>query len=238
MLSPRLDDVVEHRTLVASAARRAGRRGARGQGVHRIPRRLRPRARRRHPSLPRGGHEGDARDAPRDLRPARALRAHRHRALGRVAPEDACRRSRRSCSRAASAHGASPGGCVVLRGGTALLARLGGLVAGALVTPLLLPWLPFRAFSAKGALVGAVFGGGADGARWESVGVSAALGCGLALVVDRVVRGDELHRDVTDHFAVGSGTRDAPCAAPGRSPAPLSRSCSGSCRRSSERSDA
>ncbi len=40
------------------------------------------------------------------------------------------------------------------RGGSALLVFLCGLLAGAVVTPLLLPRLPWRAFAAKGALVG------------------------------------------------------------------------------------
>ncbi len=44
------------------------------------------------------------------------------------------------------------------RGGAALGALLAGVVAGAVVTPVLLPWLPWRAFSAKGALVGTAAG--------------------------------------------------------------------------------
>ncbi|SDL51390.1 CO dehydrogenase/acetyl-CoA synthase delta subunit [Geoalkalibacter ferrihydriticus] len=40
------------------------------------------------------------------------------------------------------------------RGGTAVLAALAGVFAGAVLTPVLLPWLPWRAFAAKGALVG------------------------------------------------------------------------------------
>jgi hypothetical protein len=71
---------------------------------------------------------------------------------------------------------------MLVRGGTALLAGLGGLVAGAFVTPLLLPWLPFRAFSAKGALVGAVFAAGLLALTWESVGALAASGAAIALV--------------------------------------------------------
>jgi hypothetical protein len=71
---------------------------------------------------------------------------------------------------------------VLVRGGTALLAGLGGLVAGAFATPLLLPWLPFRAFAAKGALVGAVFAAGLLALTWASVGVLAALGAAIALV--------------------------------------------------------
>lgn len=40
------------------------------------------------------------------------------------------------------------------RGGSALLVFIAGLLAGAVLTPVLLPWLPWRAFAAKGALVG------------------------------------------------------------------------------------
>ncbi len=42
----------------------------------------------------------------------------------------------------------------LLRGLTAILAGLAGVLAGAVATPVLLPWLPGRAFSAKGALAG------------------------------------------------------------------------------------
>lgn len=41
------------------------------------------------------------------------------------------------------------------RGTTAVAVFLAGVFGGAVLTPLLLPWLPWRAFSAKGALVGA-----------------------------------------------------------------------------------
>lgn len=40
------------------------------------------------------------------------------------------------------------------RGGTAVLSGLGGLFAGAVITPMLLPWLPGRAFALKGAVAG------------------------------------------------------------------------------------
>lgn len=42
------------------------------------------------------------------------------------------------------------------RGGTAFLVYLGGVLTGAVLTPLLLPWLPGRAFALKGGLAGAV----------------------------------------------------------------------------------
>lgn len=45
---------------------------------------------------------------------------------------------------------------VLARGAALLAAGYAGLLAGALAMPALLPWLPFRAFSAKGALLGAV----------------------------------------------------------------------------------
>jgi len=44
------------------------------------------------------------------------------------------------------------------RGGTAWLVALGGVFCGAVLTPLLLPWLPGRAFSLKGALTGGAAG--------------------------------------------------------------------------------
>jgi len=44
-----------------------------------------------------------------------------------------------------------------IRGGSAILAGLAGLLAGAVVTPILLPWLPGRAFALKGAVAGIVF---------------------------------------------------------------------------------
>lgn len=42
------------------------------------------------------------------------------------------------------------------RGSTLLLATLGAIIAGAIATPLLLPWIPFRQFWLKGATVGAM----------------------------------------------------------------------------------
>ncbi len=47
-----------------------------------------------------------------------------------------------------SLHGA------LVRGGTAILVFLTSLLAGAVLTPVLLPWVPGRAFSVKGAIVG------------------------------------------------------------------------------------
>lgn len=44
------------------------------------------------------------------------------------------------------------------RGGPALLAWGAGLLAGAVMTPILLPWIPGRAFAGKGALCGAAIG--------------------------------------------------------------------------------
>jgi len=44
------------------------------------------------------------------------------------------------------------------RGGAAILTGLIGLLAGAVLTPLLLPWLPGRVFAMKGAITGLVVG--------------------------------------------------------------------------------
>jgi hypothetical protein len=48
----------------------------------------------------------------------------------------------------------------------AALLALTGLIAGSVLTPLLLPWLPGRAFSLKGALVGLLLAAGAIAAGW------------------------------------------------------------------------
>lgn len=45
------------------------------------------------------------------------------------------------------------------RGGTASLTTIVGMLAGALLVPLLLPWLPAKSFWIKGALTGGVAGG-------------------------------------------------------------------------------
>ena len=42
------------------------------------------------------------------------------------------------------------------RGWPAVVMMAGGIFGGAVLTPLLLPWLPWKAFSAKGALVGGI----------------------------------------------------------------------------------
>jgi hypothetical protein len=44
------------------------------------------------------------------------------------------------------------------RGGAAVLSGLTGLVTGAVVVPILLPWLPGRAFAMKGAIAGLIIG--------------------------------------------------------------------------------
>jgi hypothetical protein len=77
---------------------------------------------------------------------------------------------------------------VAVRGGTALLATLLGLLGGAFTTPLLLPWLPFRAFSAKGALLGGLFGAGLAAAFWNVLGGLAgpAVAIGTTVVASYV----------------------------------------------------
>ncbi len=71
---------------------------------------------------------------------------------------------------------------VISRGGIALLVGFAGLLCGALITPVLLPWLPFRAFAAKGALVGAVAGAVLYALVAPVVGGLAALGAAVAVV--------------------------------------------------------
>lgn len=66
------------------------------------------------------------------------------------------------------------------RGTVTVAAAYTGLLAGAVVTPVLLPWLPFRAFAANGALVGAVSGGALWWAAAVAVGPLAALAAAVA----------------------------------------------------------
>jgi hypothetical protein len=56
------------------------------------------------------------------------------------------------------------------RGLGALGVWLTGLLAGAVATPVLLPWIPGRAFAAKGALVGALVAAWAAIQYWEVLG--------------------------------------------------------------------
>lgn len=58
-----------------------------------------------------------------------------------------------------------------------------GSIGGAVLTPLLLPWIPGKAFSGKGALVGAVLAGLALAKYAASLGVLHALALLLALPV-------------------------------------------------------
>lgn len=67
------------------------------------------------------------------------------------------------------------------RGGPAVIVLLEGILGGAVLTPLLLPWLPGKAFSAKGALVGGVLAALAVLFFGDSLGAERALPVLLAL---------------------------------------------------------
>ena len=56
------------------------------------------------------------------------------------------------------------------RGLAAIAAGLAGVFAGAVLTPLLLPWLPSRAFAAKGAMTGTALALTGLGCYWEQLG--------------------------------------------------------------------
>jgi len=73
-------------------------------------------------------------------------------------------------------------GALLGRGGTAVLAAYAGLFAGGLVMPALLPWLPPRAFAAKGALAGVVAAAGVVWLALPSVGALASGAAALATV--------------------------------------------------------
>jgi len=66
----------------------------------------------------------------------------------------------------------------------AVLALAGGILAGAVVTPALLPWLPGRAFAVKGGLVGGTLGGCA--AIWGGGANAAPTSLALFLAVTAV----------------------------------------------------
>ena len=56
------------------------------------------------------------------------------------------------------------------KGGMALAAAFGGIAAGAILTPVLLPWIPGRAFSLKGALVGLILALFIPAIFWDNIG--------------------------------------------------------------------
>jgi hypothetical protein len=69
------------------------------------------------------------------------------------------------------------------RGTGALAVWIAGIFGGAVLTPLLLPWLPGRALSAKGAMVGAVMAGPGLAFYGASSGAHDGLALLLALPV-------------------------------------------------------
>ncbi len=66
------------------------------------------------------------------------------------------------------------------RGSAFIVAALSGLVAGAVVVPIALPWLPGRAFSLKGAIVGVLAAIALAVVLGPSVGYLASVALGLA----------------------------------------------------------
>lgn len=71
---------------------------------------------------------------------------------------------------------------LIFRGALTVAAAYVGLLSGALVVPLLLPWLPFRAFSANGALTGVVAGVALAVLAAPVVGSLAAAAAALACI--------------------------------------------------------
>ncbi|MCJ7772294.1 MAG: hypothetical protein MUP22_04070, partial [Desulfobacterales bacterium] len=62
------------------------------------------------------------------------------------------------------------------RGYTAIMAILSGILAGAVAVPLFLPWIPFRAFSVKGAITGLFAGLGAAFIFMDDFRIIAVIG--------------------------------------------------------------
>jgi hypothetical protein len=69
-----------------------------------------------------------------------------------------------------------------VRGAMALLAFLLAVVAGAVVTPAFLPWLPGTAFALKGALVGVATGAALSAGFTKQLAVSEMLALTLFIV--------------------------------------------------------
>ena len=61
------------------------------------------------------------------------------------------------------------------RGTAALAVLAAGILGGAVATPLLLPWIPWKAFSAKGAFIGALLAGCGTVFRWSTIGALQGL---------------------------------------------------------------
>lgn len=72
---------------------------------------------------------------------------------------------------------------LLARGGAAVIAAYSGLLAGALFMPALLPWLPFRSFSAKGALVGGVVAAALFALFVPAIGVAALGACFASVAI-------------------------------------------------------
>jgi hypothetical protein len=70
------------------------------------------------------------------------------------------------------------------RGFAAVAALVAGILAGAVVTPVLLPWLPGRAFSVKGGLVGGVLA--ACAVMWQRGSLDAPTALALPLAMTAV----------------------------------------------------
>jgi hypothetical protein len=89
------------------------------------------------------------------------------------------------------------------RGGGALLAYLAGVAAGAVATPVLLPWLPGRAFATKGALAGAVVS--AAGAALFGSGLGRLNAAALLLALPAVASWCAMHFTGSTTFTSPSG---------------------------------
>ena len=92
-------------------------------------------------------------------------------------------------------------------------AILGAIVAGTILVPALLPWIPGRAFAVKGALLGLDLGRRGLPVPRRAVRLGRELGVGPFLCPRpaRPVRlpGHEFHRFEHDHLALRRGPRDA-----------------------------
>jgi hypothetical protein len=88
-----------------------------------------------------------------------------------------------------------------VRGIMLIIAYAAGILAGAVTTPVLLPWIPGRSFALKGAILGILTG----------AGITPVWGCGTYPVhhCDQFLPGNEFYRIHPLYFALRGGKRNA-----------------------------
>ncbi len=90
------------------------------------------------------------------------------------------------------------------RGLMVLTAYAAGILGGAVVAPVLLPWIPVRAFALKGMLTGIAAGLAVVAIFYSSISLGGSSGPASHNHGDKFLSGDEFYRLHALHFTVGS----------------------------------